>query len=367
MNAIEQPLGERGNADTSGVHRIATSVARCHIDQTHEVMAVAEALAQTVADLITRENLFPGNAKRHAFVSYVTPDYRWGMVVWLRSLRKVSTKPVILLVSKPIEIPAGIAHVHQIVVPPLLEESYRSDRSEFKNVLAKLWTFALTPLSRVFFIDIDCVILGPIDHLFDRTEFLVCPDYVEHRTSERFNSGVLVFTPATTLRDHVFATAPGVESDDGGDQGLLNVILANRVTFIEERYNLLRHFYYYAAKSPADGTRIVHYIVKKPWELQYRETPDGLLVELDDIWTAFLTRDELLDLIKDWRRSIFHISERARIESIRGPTLLPLTQRLEALEREVSDSNVRLKSWGTLVVATLLGAAFMLLLRKIVG
>ena len=362
MNQGNARVLEANTGDRQAVCRMPTSANRYSIDQVDDVMGVAEELAATVAKLITAENLFPGLTPRHAFISYVTPDYRWGMVVWLRSLRKFSAKPVILLVSRPIDVPAEFANVYQIVVPALEEDKYVPDRREFRNVLAKLWIFALTPLARVFFIDIDCVILGPIDELFERNEFLVAPDYVETRLSDRFNSGVLVFNPTKALRDHVFATSPGVTSDDGGDQGLLNVILADRVTYIDERFNRLRHFHYFSAQS-LDDVRIVHYIVKKPWELQYRETPDGLLVDLDDVWTAFLTRDELLDLIKAWRRDIFRISERARIESIRGQALAPLTARLDAMEQQLRDRNARLKSWAALAAAGILGATITLLLK----
>ena len=367
MNPIGPHVIEPETRAAPGVYHVAGTVTRCNIDQTHDVITIAEALAQTVSDLIAKENLFPGQTKRSAFVSFVTPDYRWGMIAWLRSLRKVSSKPVILLVSRAIDIPPGIPNVYQIVVPALTSDRYTAQRAEFKHTLAKLWIFALTPLTRIFFIDIDCVILGPIDHLFERDAFLVCPDYVENRSSRGFNSGVMVFNPTLALRDHIFATTPGVESNDGGDQGVLNVVLADRVTFIEERYNVLRHFYYFAAKSKTDDMRILHYIVKKPWDLHYRESPDGFLVELDDLWTAFLTRDELLELVKEWRRSIFHISERARIESVRGPTLIPLMERLDTLEQQLRDHNARLKSWAALAAALLLGGAVTLLLQKIVA
>jgi Glycosyl transferase family 8 len=330
------PEFRRATMDTgakqAGVYRVPAERRQVSIGDTDQVMAVAEAIAATVEALVTTRALFAEGQRRCAYVSFVTPAYRWGLIVWLRSLRKVTDKPVILFVTEPITLPADAVDVVQLVVPGLSEEQYASDRGEFKNVLAKLWIFALTPLERIFLIDVDCLVLGPLDHLFDDDDFLVCPDYVEHRDTSRFNSGVMIFNPTVALRDFVFATSPGVASYDGGDQGLLNAVLADRVTLLPERFNLLRHFHYFSATSVADDVRILHYIVKKPWELAYRESPDGMLVDLDDRWTAYLTHHELLALVQEWRRSIFVHSERARIESVRGPQLAPLMQRIESLD-----------------------------------
>lgn len=40
-----------------------------------------------------------------------------------------------------------------------------------------------------------------------------------------------------------------------------------------------------------------------------------MLVDLDDIWTSFLSPSERLELIAEWRRSIFHLSERRRFDA----------------------------------------------------
>jgi hypothetical protein len=348
--ALPAPSARDAAAEAAGVYIVPTPAAGLAIGQTDDVMQVAAAISKTVERLIIAHALYPAGKKRHAYVSYVTPSYKWGLLVWLRSLRKVTDKPIFLLVPRAIDLPPDARGVYQLIVPGLTEADYTSNRGEFRNVLAKLWTFALTPLQRVFFIDVDCLVLGPLDHLFDDDAFLVCPDYVEHRESARFNSGVLVFNPTAAVRDFVFATSPGVASYDGGDQGLLNVILADKVTFLPERYNLLRHFHYFSAASASDDVRIIHYIVKKPWELAYRESPDGMLVDLDDRWTAFLTHPELLELVREWRRSIFVHSERARIESVRGPQLVPLMQQLDALDSRVAAHEARLKT-GTVRAA----------------
>lgn len=307
--------------------RVETLLAGYSVSQVTAVDAVCAALDSTVAQLLAD---VPSHGE--AFVTFATPEYRFGLIVWLRSLRKISDRPAIVLVSRPIALPQDIANVYMVQVPALTAETYSFERSEFQHVLSKLWVFALTSLKRVVFVDADCLFLKPVEELFARPGFLVCPDYVEHRKSEKFNTGVLAFSPSEELRQLVFGQLALVDSDDGGDQGALNVILADIVEFADEKFNVLRHFHYFAGPGGISDMRIVHYIVKKPWELQYRETPDAMLVELDDLWTRFLDPDERLELIAHWRRSVFYQSERTRIETVGSRALLLQSGRIDALE-----------------------------------
>ena len=325
------------------------------VDAVDAVCAQIDAEARALCD---SAGLFAPGAKRQAFVTFATPEYSWGLLVLLRSLRKVSDRPVIVLASREMAVPQGVAGVVVLAVPGLYNEDYSFGRVEFSHVLAKLWMFALTSLDRVFFVDADCMFLKSADELFERADFCVCPDYVEDRKSEAFNSGVLAFTPGEALRSRVFAQVGVVPSDDGGDQGALNGILRDDVTFVAEKYNLLRHFHYFSGPEAGADTRIVHFIVKKPWELQYRETPDAMLTDLDDAWTSFLEPAERLQLIAHWRRSIFHVSERARIENAGPRALDPLAARIAALEHRLGAQRQGWLRAAALLLAMLAGAAF---------
>lgn len=96
-------------------------------------------------------------------------------------------------------------------------------------------------------------------------------------------------------------------SYDGGDQGLLNGFFEGKHRWLPTRYNVLRHHAYYAGNVSLnkDDIAIIHYIKKKPWEIKYRESCDAFLVELEDVWTGNLTKDDLLKLIRHWRRDVF--------------------------------------------------------------
>ncbi len=65
----------------------------------------------------------------------------------------------------------------------------------------------MTPLARLVFVDVDCLFLKSLDHLFDGSDILVAPDYVENRHTERFNSGMIALTPTFTLEEEIFDRA----------------------------------------------------------------------------------------------------------------------------------------------------------------
>lgn len=262
------------------------------------------------------DGFFAHNGARRAYITFATPDYEWGLRVWLRSLRKVSSVPAIIMASHPLDIPSDIADAVVLVVPGLFNSNVNAHRPEFTQTFTKLWCFAMTPLQRLIFVDVDCLFLQSLDHLFDSSDFLVAPDYVEHTRTSHFNSGMMAFTPTHLLEDEIFSRAPAAPSYDGGDQGSLNAVLMRRVTFVPETNNLLRHYYYFSGRQTLDDVRMIHFIVKKPWELNYRETPDALLVDLDDEWTRHLTHDDLLDLVRHWRRAVFLNGGRSKIENM---------------------------------------------------
>lgn len=271
---------------------------------------------RTAIESLIADGFFGESDAPRAYITFATPDYQWGLRVWLLSLRKVSSVPVIIMASHPLDIPSGIADVVVLVVPGLFNSKVSSHRAEFTQTFTKLWCFAMTPLQRLIFVDVDCLFLQSLDHLFDSSDFLVAPDYVEHTRTNHFNSGMMAFKPTRLLEDEIFSQAPEAPSYDGGDQGSLNSLLMQRVTFVPETNNLLRHFYYFSGRKTLDDVRMIHFIVKKPWELDYRETPDALLVDLDDEWTRHLSHDDLLELVRHWRRAVFLNGGRRKIENV---------------------------------------------------
>jgi glycogenin glucosyltransferase len=282
--------------------------------------SVSEALAATLRE--QHPALLEQADGRHpvAYATLASPDYEWGLRILLRSLRRVSKVPVIVLAAQRWEFDCPEERVVFLEVPKLSNSDYQPDRREFGVVLTKLWIFALTDFRRVTYVDADSLVLRSLDDLFDFNGLWASADFTTDSDKRDFNSGLISFEPTRELRDHVFERAGSTASFDHADQGLLNALLWERARVLPPEYSLLRHFHYFAgAELKRDRVRAIHYIVKKPWELWYREIADGVIADLDDLWTSQLTREELLGLIASWRRRQF-VAERVRFEGARKET-----------------------------------------------
>lgn len=287
------------------------------VAEVDEMTEVATQLDACVRPLLDEERIWKRNGRSCAFVTLATPEYAFGLKVLVRSLRTHSSYPIIVLTDRRWNFETECHGIYFVAVPGLYDSRYSPERSEIRSTLTKLWMFSFLCLDRVVFLDADCLVKKPIDDLFDLQGLSCAPDFVENPTSNRFNSGLIAFTPSRELRDKVFGEANSHVSYDHGDQGLLNSILLPIVKFLPPEYNFARHYlFFHGAEASSDAIRVLHYIIKKPWELWYRETPDVALLAADDEWTMHLTHQELLELVAHWRRSQF-LAERARFESLR--------------------------------------------------
>jgi Glycosyl transferase family 8 len=278
---------------------IPANKAMLALSEVEELKRISDALCAAVERQFAEK--YEGGV---CYVTLASPSYEWGLRVLLRSLREVSQVPMIVISARRWNFACEEPDVLFVEVPGLVNPSYRSDRDEFAETLTKLWVFGLTCFRRITFVDADCLVLRSIDDLFDADGFLAGPDYVLSAAQEGFNTGLFSFQPTRELRDLIFERAQHTDSADGGDQGVLNELLRSRVRLLPPEYDVLRHFHHFAGvELKRSEMRLIHYIVKKPWELSFRETGDVALSDLDDLWTKQLTRDELLSLIAWWRRT----------------------------------------------------------------
>lgn len=291
---------------------IPANKAIIEISDVAEIKRVADAFDAAVGALLAAKNWADA-----CYVTLASPDYEWGLRILLRSLRKVSSVPVIVIAARRWSFECDEPDVLFVEVPALVNPNYKPYRREYSETLTKLWVFGLTCLRRVTFVDADCLFLRSIDDLFNQEGFLAGADYLTNSSQRGFNSGLLSFAPTRELRDTIFEQAEHTASAEGGDQGLLNALLQTRVRLLPPEYDLLRHYDFYGgAELKRQQTRMIHYIIKKPWELALQSQSDLSLLDLDDLWTNELTRDELLALISYWRRAQ-HISSWDQLQAIR--------------------------------------------------
>jgi hypothetical protein len=291
-------------------------VSRLNVGDVNQLKASVEKINVAVENLRATDSNFQRNGKNCAYVTVATPSYEFGLRVLISSLRRHSNVPIVVLASRRWSFEPKHPGVYFLVVPGLYNDRYQPDRHEFTNTLTKLWVFGLLCLDRVVYLDADCLVLKSVDDLFDMTGLCCAADCIEDSEAGRINSGLIAFDPSRELRDYILENSYETDSYDHGDQGALDVMLRSRVKYLPSEYNLTRHYaFFHGPETSISKVRVIHYIVKKPWEICYRETPDAALAELDDLWTEQLTHDELLQLVAFWRRRQF-IAERTRLESL---------------------------------------------------
>lgn len=157
--------------------------------------------------------------------------------------------------------------------------------------LTKLNIWNLIQFKKVVYVDADAIVVENIDELFAiESTFAASPDIFP---PDKFNAGVLVIEPdSSVFRDMV--TLVGVlPSYDGGDTGFLNSYFSNwyngpsesRLAFSYNAQRTLHWFTY--SKQPGywnsiKPLKIIHFSSSpKPWEMSPNA---GNLGELEWIW-----------------------------------------------------------------------------------
>lgn len=317
---------------------------------TDELLCFADQLDRRAAAWI--DSLGAGarrDGRRVAYVLVGTEDYARGVEVVVRSLRAVSDAPILLLAAGNWHPALRAKDLAVLAVPEIVKlDLERSGAPRFRRTLTKLWAFSFVSLDRLVFLDSDCLVQQPIDDLFDGAGFAAAPDLLSNQPRPVFNSGVFAVSPTATMRQSLFANLPTTPSFDGGDQGILNVLLGDDMDWLPARDNYLRT-YEFIMPGAASNARILHYSAKKPWTAQSEIAGDQTLLELDDIWTEKLDRAGLMALIGGWRRRI------VEAEMASNASLREIEAELRRLRRRSS------RMLGLLGVVALLQAALLLI------
>ena len=257
---------------------------------------VGQAIDAAVAEWLA------GRPHDRLFVTLATPDFATGVSVLVRSLRAISDVPILILtLGGDFETKVEADGVAFLEVPPLvrLGHPFPSDARHLAVTLTKLWVFSLTQPARVAFIDADCLVLQPLDGLFDGEGFAAVPDLFINYKTRAFNAGVFAFTPSAEIRHDLFQRLPELSVGDG-DQGILNAFFRHWRQ-LPQGLNFLRAHALLRAQAQDRALRIVHYTPSKPWLPAPVSPRDPVLAPLDDLWTTRLTPDEHVALVHDWR------------------------------------------------------------------
>ena len=179
-----------------------------------------------------------------AYITLATPDYDWGTRVLLRSLRRHSSIPILVMTPSRWALQSDVPDVFCIEVPTLYRRA-NTARCEFAQTFTKLWIFSLLSFRRIVFLDSDTLVLRNLDELFDGDDFLVCRDSVERVELGAFNSGLLAFTPRADLFEKIAEQGATAPTQDGGDQGVLNTLFQDEVKYLGSEFNAIKHYLYF--------------------------------------------------------------------------------------------------------------------------
>jgi hypothetical protein len=243
---------------------------------------------------VTRKSSFSETPRqsvgKHTYVTLADGQYVVGCMALARSLARFTSTQLLVLHTDPYT-PRVLRHLPNVITRQVepIDNPHEHGQERFKGAFTKLRIFELLEYDRITFIDADCVVLKDIDELFERSGFLAAPDWgIEIQRG--FNSGLLSFSPNAQLRDRVFSSITVNDSDDGGDQGLLNSTLFSDVTLLPPEYNTLKRLpIHHPNLININDVKVLHFAGIKPWELA-KTQPQFLALE--KLWCQFLEKDD---------------------------------------------------------------------------
>lgn len=233
------------------------------------------------------------------FATVCTRDYLVGLEVLLQSLvdhndwLEPEETPFVVLsndltdadlvVAKQIYPHIRIRNYDAAKYAPL--EEMRKQAQAFGDY-SKYEVFSLSGAERVIFLDVDALVMGDISELFD------CPaDFAAVRELyiDQFNTGVMVIgekylSPVVT--DDLVRLTQIYGVTEHLDQDIINHYLIGQIHELPMAYNFLKIYHkpIFRRDGLAKYVKILHYVVKKPWQ----QRPPVLLEEgtlwLEQYW-----------------------------------------------------------------------------------
>jgi len=222
---------------------------------------------------------------KNAFVTLATSDeYAIGALVLAQSIRTVGTEAdIVILVSNGVSSALSDSLTSTFTKVIKINELTSGNteilnliqRPELGVTISKIHAWKLTEYEKCVFLDADCLVIKPVDELFQKEELSAVCDL---GWPDCFNSGVFVFKPSQDTFDGLLDLVRKEGSFDGGDQGLLNVYfsdwldsdISKRLSFIYNMHSTASYTYLPAFRKFGERVKIVHFLgAIKPWHYSY--------------------------------------------------------------------------------------------------
>ena len=243
---------------------------------------------------------------RYAYATLITSDdFFMGLQTMVFTLLQTSTTfPIVVLVTDQVG-KTTIENIRRLSrqVQVLKVSAIANPNAEVhmpgwvNSGYTKLHIWNLVDYEKVVYIDADTCVLENVDHLFHRPNLSAAPDVFP---PDKFNAGVLVIAPSSSVFEDMKSKTYDLRSYDGGDTGFLNAYFPEWYSLGSDHrlpfaYNAQRTMHWMTfEKQPGywnaiKPIKILHFSsTPKPWKNAEKKG------DLEMIWWHYYIQSQLL-------------------------------------------------------------------------
>lgn len=239
---------------------------------------------------------------KYTYVTILSDSYVQGVLALNQSIKDHCSYPLLVLCynitknTRKLLEKNGIQYrMISMITSPLEAEKYR-------GVYTKILAFNLYEYDVVIYLDSDTIILKSPDDLFHKdaelrgTRKLGATALHGYALNDsEFSPGFMVIRPSDEIFADLMAKKDNTPTYDGGDQGFLNIIFANKWYRIPDEYHVTKRiFKHHPAKwNEMHGKiRVLHFPGAKPWNTEPRIPFEQGYEKLEEIWQKVYNKVE---------------------------------------------------------------------------
>lgn len=239
------------------------------------------------------------------FVTVCNKEYLIGFEVLLKSL--IDNNPRVSLEKIPFLIISNDLIEDDLIVAKKIHDNLiikRYDESKYDQInlikqqnmafgdYTKYEIFSIKDVEKIIFLDSDVLVLGNIDYLIDfKEDFGAARDlYID-----QFNTGVMVISKKylnEVTTDHLIHLTNIFGSTEHLDQDIINSYFADDIKEISLSFNFLKIYHkpIFIRSGLPSHVKILHYVVKKPWQKKDIVPLEEGTIWLEKYWFEYYSK-----------------------------------------------------------------------------
>lgn len=233
------------------------------------------------------------SSPRYAYVTILSDEYLKGALALNQSIKDRCQYPLLVLCYDVSKETQEILRQNEIEfrMVPMITSPFES--AKYRGVYTKLHIFNLTEFDKIIFLDSDTIVVRNIDRLFELdSEFAATALKGVALITTQFSPGLMLVKPDAEKFNELMALRLTTPTYDGGDQGFLNVVFANKWYRIPDEYHVTKRIFMYH-KNMWNELRssmcVIHYPSAKPWHTARNSFDEGY-EEVEAVWHSIYER-----------------------------------------------------------------------------